>query len=778
MQEGSIHIAAAAAILIAGSNMVPVALVTLTVADLSDPQRGSLELELSAALSNAEQNAHATLTDGRRRVQESYLRRLQKTLGVSFQAIDPGLALSNLNQQLTDPSSALMSGMGQHIAGMTFSFECAVGMLRTEGTMFCERCPYPQYLDGTFGVCMKCPNGQDANDIGDGCVCQPHYYNTTLGKMKCHTTDFSTPDPKGDLDCEPCSNFDCVADCHGNDLDITPGWSVIARKEYVTVLGCKVEDACPAASFVEGQAVNCTQGYRGKLCGECDENYEAKADGTCTACKTFSTEMKVAVVFGILLVIFLAVNLGKWIRYFDAAVAVLELINELELKAIGKIMVSALQILGNLAAVLGVTFPESFVAFLSTFTFAVSFDITATFSFGCVMEGQGFYLSSLSTNIGMVILVCVLVWLNFFWGSIKVHRELTAEALEQVMREFFTKVDRDGDGIEMHELRKLVLQLDSDTSIELIDEAFIAADTDAGGTITFDEFYAALGHTRPDDLSDSFDEGVEFGNPVMQDDQLNPRRTSASIETEKRDGDGDASPLGKSSGLDFNHIVTKSRQASVKASAMGRVFLLVFLLYPALTNKIFEGFACRDLGHGVEVLDVDYTIDCESEWYVWQLRPACAMLLLLWPIGLPSLLFWLMWSARERIMDDDHDTLMEFDFVIGDYKKKYYYWEVVSTVACAMQCNLSYTRVLTHICAGRVEPEAYAIRHTWLRRQGLSLSERGWHTDLFRLFCVEFQPPSVQFAIAERHQNIFGIFCFHSAAGFDRSADQRQRLQP
>jgi hypothetical protein len=522
--------------------------------------------------------------------------------------------------------------------------------------------------------------GMGPNSVGDNCVCQPHYYNTTKGKLKCHATDFSAPEPTGALACEQCGNFECVSDCHGNDFEISPGWSVITQEQDVAILYCKVEDACPAASFMDSRSLNCTEGYTGILCGSCEAGYEAKGDGLCTPCKIFSTGAKIAMFVGFFVAILLLSQIGKWFRYIDVIVSIMESIEELEIKAIAKVVISAGQILGNLATVLGVTFPETFTQFLRSFSFAFSFDISATFSVGCIMDGHvsGFYLSSLVLNIGLAIVICILVYITYIVGSIKVRKKLEPDELEEVMKQFFTKVDRDGDGIEMHELRNLVMQLDSSVDPDEIDAVFMEADTDHGGSINFQEFYAALGVDRAE-ADREFDEdgdgpGISMSNPIMD------VMESADVVDFDNDGDKSAEPVqkkGKKGDLDLAKIVTQSRLASVKAVAMGRVFLLVFLLYPALTSKIFEAFACRDLGYGAAVLAVDYTIDCESDYYVWTLQPLGGALLVLWPIGLPALLLFMMWHVRDRIMDDDHDTLRQFEFVIGDYKKEYYYWEVV-----------------------------------------------------------------------------------------------------
>jgi hypothetical protein len=123
-------------------------------------------------------------------------------------------------------------------------------------------------------------------------------------------------------------------------------------------------------------------------------------------------------------------------------------------------------------------------------------------------------------------------------------------------------------------------------------------------------------------------------------------------------------------------LVKRLAQANIRDAAAGRLFLLVFLLYPAVTNKIFEGFLCRSIGDDASVLHVDYSVGCESPAYtlMWLM---CAVLVVLWPVGLPSGLLFMMWKERELIKAGDPDTEQKFDFVLSDYQSSHWYWECV-----------------------------------------------------------------------------------------------------
>eukprot|EP01046_Picozoa_sp_COSAG06_P051942 COSAG06_NODE_8599_length_2118_cov_45.241768_2_plen_262_part_00 len=100
--------------------------------------------------------------------------------------------------------------------------------------------------------------------------------------------------------------------------------------------------------------------------------------------------------------------------------------------------------------------------------------------------------------------------------------------------------------------------------------------------------------------------------------------------------------------------------------------------YPGLTNKVFEIYLCRHLGPDTYpryVLHTDYGIDCDdTNTLRWTLGLA---LVLLWPIGVPTVLFCLMFRARTKIISKDEDATGMFNFLIGDFKPEYWFWEVV-----------------------------------------------------------------------------------------------------
>ena len=100
----------------------------------------------------------------------------------------------------------------------------------------------------------------------------------------------------------------------------------------------------------------------------------------------------------------------------------------------------------------------------------------------------------------------------------------------------------------------------------------------------------------------------------------------------------------------------------------------VFALLAGMTNKIFAGFSCRQLGTDASVMNANYGSSCESDEYILVLV-VCSLLTIVWAIGIPATLFWEMYKVRELITEGDPDTLQKFEFVLGDYDREHWYWE-------------------------------------------------------------------------------------------------------
>jgi hypothetical protein len=203
------------------------------------------------------------------------------------------------------------------------------------------------------------------------------------------------------------------------------------------------------------------------------------------------------------------------------------------------------------------------------------------------------------------------------------------EEKERQARAVFEKFDRQGDGsLAEDEVKQICLQIDPNISDEAAKQLFDLADAGGSkdGRIDFDEFMAAVKSEHTEEFS-------------------------------------------------LDDLILAKQKFDLNADALGRFFLLVFVMYPGLTNKVFECFMCRNLGD-VWVLHTDYSVQCyTTSWY--GMAFVCGILVILWPIGLPAFLFYRMKKQLHLIRKEDEDTLRFWDFALGDYDIDHWYWECV-----------------------------------------------------------------------------------------------------
>ena len=93
-------------------------------------------------------------------------------------------------------------------------------------------------------------------------------------------------------------------------------------------------------------------------------------------------------------------------------------------------------------------------------------------------------------------------------------------------------------------------------------------------------------------------------------------------------------------------------------------------------NKIFAGLSCRSLATDYSVLYADYSVDCGSVEYM-TIFTTCLALVVIWPIGVPGTLLYMMWKEKADILSEDEDVLAKFGFALGDYNIRHWYWEVL-----------------------------------------------------------------------------------------------------
>jgi len=120
------------------------------------------------------------------------------------------------------------------------------------------------------------------------------------------------------------------------------------------------------------------------------------------------------------------------------------------------------------------------------------------------------------------------------------------------------------------------------------------------------------------------------------------------------------------------------------------LFLIIsFLVFPGVSTGIFRSFQCHEVGNGESYLRVDYSIDCNGDFYNNLLLPYAGLMILLYPLGIPLMYFLLLWGVRDELdpYPDDlrksqvtraHDPdLRHLTFLFLTYRPKSWWFEVL-----------------------------------------------------------------------------------------------------
>ena len=96
--------------------------------------------------------------------------------------------------------------------------------------------------------------------------------------------------------------------------------------------------------------------------------------------------------------------------------------------------------------------------------------------------------------------------------------------------------------------------------------------------------------------------------------------------------------------------ITEPLALRASAQCVNLIFLTLFLVFPGCVSKVFATFTCIDLEEvGRSYLRSDLSVDCTSaEHRAMQFFYALPMLLC-FPVGVPLLLFVVMWRHRARL---------------------------------------------------------------------------------------------------------------------------------
>ena len=122
--------------------------------------------------------------------------------------------------------------------------------------------------------------------------------------------------------------------------------------------------------------------------------------------------------------------------------------------------------------------------------------------------------------------------------------------------------------------------------------------------------------------------------------------------------------------LDSND--TPKELVAIRSSRAAMV--LVFFVYPSVSQTIFQGISCVQLDQTEYWLASDLQTQCDEQGWSPMLVP-CVIASFAIPIGMPIGLGFLLWSNRAALQTADSIMREKYSFFVQDYEHSYYYWE-------------------------------------------------------------------------------------------------------
>ena len=360
------------------------------------------------------------------------------------------------------------------------------------------------------------------------------------------------------------------------------------------------------------------------MCGSCVPGYSGGTHKPCTSCKSHIDTHNPFV-----LAICFVLGFFHWIKstYIDAwidnqknehhddvaegADMVAQALGDADIVNIGSIFeglkaqimmtIGNCQVLANATAVLKAAVPKGLTTLLKYLKY-VDLNLFQTFSAVCIPS-----LSSYHTRFTISLLfpftLFGVVWLIMKIQLCRMKPELDIKSRER-LKEVFDDCDEDGSGaIERAEIVQLCEELVS-----------------------------------------------EFGI------QMNSQRLESAMDDMDEDGSGE---------VDFEELCswwhnTQSEQV-IRNTAINRAILLLFFLYPSLTNTVFTMFMCRELDQGQTVHEMDYSIDCNSPGHqAYVLFAIVAMVLV--PVGIPVFFGFLFYKNRVDLFFDPTQEVSQTEY--------------------------------------------------------------------------------------------------------------------
>ena len=99
------------------------------------------------------------------------------------------------------------------------------------------------------------------------------------------------------------------------------------------------------------------------------------------------------------------------------------------------------------------------------------------------------------------------------------------------------------------------------------------------------------------------------------------------------------------------------------------------IVYPFVCQTVFQTFKCQQLSEEHEFLSVDFQTDCTTGSFT-ALQLSAALMVVIYPIGIPASLFAVMWRNRAELAQAGSEKRDDLAPLVEAYKLDCWYWYV------------------------------------------------------------------------------------------------------
>jgi hypothetical protein len=157
-------------------------------------------------------------------------------------------------------------------------------------------------------------------------------------------------------------------------------------------------------------------------------------------------------------------------------------------------------------------------------------------------------------------------------------------------------------------------------------------------------------------------------------------------------------------------------KSSIIDRVMKMVLTVIFLVYPVVSQTMFQSFSCYSLDDDEQWLHVDPQISCVDSGFEWFRLTFGIIGVCAYPLAIPVLTMFVLLRNFKGIMDGG-SAFIRYDFLVADYKPQFFYWDVLDmgrkTVIAGVFIFFNKGSVF-QVCLAAISSVGFGVALSWV----------------------------------------------------------------